>query len=185
MKIRLVTQNPYKVEEARAFLKGSCVEVVHVKKTIHELQTKDMQKLVNDKVLKAFQKVGRPVFVEHTGLYLAGLKNFPGGLTQIFWDDLKANTFSRILGNLEATGATAKTVIAYCDAKDLHFFEGSIEGDIAPEPRGDRSFQWDCVFIPKGHNKTFAELGEEKNKISMRKLAFDKFREFLCKEPKQ
>jgi XTP/dITP diphosphohydrolase len=38
----------------------------------------------------------------------------------------------------------------------------------------------DTIFIPDGHDKTFAELGNAmKNEISMRRLAFDKFTAFL------
>jgi len=133
-------------------------------------------------VLKAFNQIGRPVFIEHTGLYIESLQGFPGGLTQVFWDKLEADKFSELLGGLENTSLTARTVIAYCDAKKIYTFEGSVEGQISPEPKGDRAFQWDCVFIPNGYTETFAELGEKKNEISMRKLAFEKFREFLLKE---
>ena len=36
-----------------------------------------------------------------------------------------------------------------------------------------------CVFIPDGEEKTFSELGEKKNDISMRKIAFDAFNKHL------
>lgn len=100
----------------------------------------------------------------------------------MFWDKLKAEKFSELFGGLENTSLTAKTVIAFCDAKKVYTFEGSVEGNIAPEPRGNKSFQWDCVFIPKGFQETFAEMGDKKNEISMRKIAFDNFREFLVSE---
>ena len=54
--------------------------------------------------------------------------------------------------------------------------------ETSTDPRGNREFQWDCVFIPKGYEETFAEMGKKKNEISMRKLAFDSFREFLVTE---
>lgn len=44
---------------------------------------------------------------------------------------------------------------------------------------GPRDFQWDCIFIPDGESETFAEMGDRKNEISMRKKAFDKFKEYL------
>ncbi|HIE1052061.1 TPA: non-canonical purine NTP pyrophosphatase, partial [Escherichia coli] len=46
-------------------------------------------------------------------------------------------------------------------------------------PKGPRDFQWDCIFIPDGESETFAEMGDRKNEISMRKKAFDKFKEYL------
>jgi len=182
MEIRFVTKNPHKAKEVEAILGNIGVSIVDVPLKIHEIQTEDIQDIVRDKVLKAFNIIGRPVFIEHTGLYINSLQGFPGGLTQVFWDKLKADSFSNLLGNLEETSLTAKTVIAFCDTKKIHIFEGEIEGNISPEPRGNREFQWDCVFIPKGYDQTFAELGGKKNEISMRKIAFDKFRDFLLKE---
>lgn len=184
MKIRFITKNQFKVDEVNKILEGTGVEVIAAKHEINELQTDDVKLLVRDKLLKAFKKVGRPVFVEHTGLYIESLNGFPGGLTQIFWDKLQAETFSNLLGSSINTKVVAKTIIGYCDSRKIHMFEGSIIGNIADQPRGNRDFQWDCVFIPEGFNETFAEMGDRKNEISMRKLAFDEFKKFLNKECK-
>ena len=182
LEIRFVTKNPHKVKEVKTILGDINVSIMHAQLIINEIQTENIKDIVRDKIIKAFNEIGRPVFIEHTGLYIDSLQGFPGGLTQVFWDKLQADKFSSIFGGLENTKLTAKTAIGFCDAKKIHFFEGDIEGNIAPEPRGDRAFQWDCVFVPKGYDLTFAELGEKKNEISMRKIAFDKFRKFLSKE---
>lgn len=179
MEINFVTKNPHKAQEVQDILGDIGVSIVHASLTIHEIQTEDINLIVRDKVIKAFNQVGRPVFIEHTGLYIDSLQGFPGGLTQVFWDKLKAEKFSELFGGLENTSLTAKTVIAFCDAKNIYTFEGAIEGNIAPVPRGNKEFQWDCVFIPKGFQETFAEMGKKKNEISMRKIAFDNFRKFL------
>ncbi|MCG3703807.1 hypothetical protein L5F68_05605 [Aliarcobacter butzleri] len=177
MQIRFVTNNEHKFHEVKAMI--NVADVVIAKLKIEEIQTDDVEKLVKDKLLKAFKKVGRPVFVEHTGLYIKSLNDLPGGLTQIFWDKLEADQFSKILGNLDTTNALAKTTIAYCDGKKIHYFEGEIEGKISSEPKGKRDFQWDCVFVPDGEIMTFAEMGDKKNEISMRKIAFEKFNKHL------
>ncbi|MDO6514400.1 non-canonical purine NTP pyrophosphatase [Neptuniibacter sp. 2_MG-2023] len=182
MDIRFVTKNPHKAQEVETILSGLGVSIIPTPLEIHEIQTEDIYDIARDKILKAFKQISRPVFVEHTGLYIDSLKGFPGGLTQVFWDKLEADNFSKLLGQLDNTDLKAKTVIAYCDSKKLHIFEGVVEGNIAPEPRGNRDFQWDCVFIPKGYDQTYAELGDIKNDISMRKIAFDRFRDFLLEE---
>ncbi len=179
MKIRFVSKNDFKVNEVQKILEGTGVTIIAAKHSINEIQTENVNELVKDKLLKAFNKVGRPVFVEHTGLYIDSLNGFPGGLTQIFWDKLEADMFSSLFGKGERLGLVAKTIIGYCDAKKMYFFEGEIRGSISPEPRGDRKFQWDCIFIPEGETETFAEMGDKKNNISMRKIAFDQFKEFL------
>ncbi|EOI0111676.1 non-canonical purine NTP pyrophosphatase [Vibrio cholerae] len=181
MKLRFITKNDHKVDEVNKLLEGVGVDVVAAKHSINEIQTDDVDLLVKDKLLKAFKIVGRPVFVEHTGLYIDNLNEFPGGLTQIFWDKLEADKFSTLFGTGDNTKVIAKTIIGYCDSMKIHTFKGEIRGTIAPEPKGDRSFQWDCIFIPDGESLTFSEMGDKKNEISMRKLAFDKFKEFLKK----
>ncbi|MBK1730735.1 non-canonical purine NTP pyrophosphatase [Thiococcus pfennigii] len=181
MKLRFLTKNPHKAEEVAAILEGTGISVVHAPIEIHEIQTEDIDAIVRDKAIKAFHIIGRPVFIEHTGLYIDTLKGFPGGLTQVLWDKLQADRFSELLGKLDPPTLTAKTVIAYCDGRKIHTFTGEIGGRIAQEPKGNRAFQWDCVFIPDGYNKTFAELGAEKNEISMRRRAFDEFSDFLKK----
>lgn len=179
MEIRFVTKNPLKAKEVESILGNVGVKIIPVSLKIHEIQTESIEDIVRDKVLKAFNMVGKPLFIEHTGLYIDSLEGFPGGLTQVFWDKLKADKFSQLFGQLEDDILTAKTVIAYCDAKKIYTFEGEIKGRVAPEPRGPRDFQWDPVFIPDGYDETFAEMGQRKSEISMRKIAFEKFRDFL------
>jgi XTP/dITP diphosphohydrolase len=178
--LRFVSRNKYKLDEAKTILDPLGVAIVPVEKAIEELQTDNPRVLVRDKALKAFEYLGEPLFVEHTGLYLDYLNGLPGGLTQIFWDSLKEDRFAQLFGNPHHK-VMAKTVIGYIDGKKCHFFEGEISGRISSEPRGPRGFQWDCVFVPEGFDKTFAELGDKKNEISMRRRALDSFAGFLKK----
>ncbi|MBP6733736.1 MAG: non-canonical purine NTP pyrophosphatase [Chromatiaceae bacterium] len=181
MNLRFVTKNPHKASEVQEILRPTGVKIIHAPVEIHEIQIEDIHAIVRDKVLKAFTIIGRPVFIEHTGLYIDSLNGFPGGLTQVFWDKLQAEQFAALFGGLASTALTARTVIAYCDGRKIHTFDGEIRGRIAPEPKGDRAFQWDCIFIPADFDKTFAELGSVKNEISMRRRAFDKFSDYLLR----
>ena len=173
MRIRFLSGNPLKIAEATAILSGVGVQVVPVEFTVTELQTDDTVSLVRDKTLKAFHRLGHKVFVEQTGLFIDQMHGLPGGLTQVFWDKLGPDRVCELFGRGEVIGVTAKTRIGYCDGRNIHQFEGEIRGAFAPEPRGDRTFQWDCVFVPDGHDETFAEMGERKNEISMRRRALD------------
>lgn len=179
MKIRFVSKNRLKIQEIQTILAPLGIEVLPIEHSIEELQTEDVNNLVRDKLLKAFKLTGKPVLVEHTGLYIDFLNGFPGGLTQIFWDKLQADKFSAIFGSTEENSVIAKTVIGFCNSQKIEIFEGAIEGSIANTPRGPRDFQWDCIFIPKGYKETFAEMGDKKNEISMRKIAFEKLTGYL------
>lgn len=179
MKIRFMSSNPHKIAEVERILGPVGIEIIAVPQKIQELQTEDVYALVKDKLIKAFGSIGRPLFVEHTGLYLSGLNGLPAGLTQIFWDQLKEDRFARLVAGLNDDKVTARTVLGYCDGHKMHLFEGAIEGKVPEMPAGPTKFQWDCVFIPNGFSETFAEMGPAKDNISMRRIALDKFAEHL------
>jgi len=76
--------------------------------------------------------------------------------------------------------ARFRTVIAYIEQGNIHYFEGKIEGSIATEPKGHAGFGYDPIFVPNAYDLSFAELGsEQKNKISHRALAVNQFAKFL------
>jgi XTP/dITP diphosphohydrolase len=61
-----------------------------------------------------------------------------------------------------------------------HLFDGTCEGRIALAPRGQGGFGYDPLFVPTGHQQSFAELGEEvKNRISHRAQALEKMKKAL------
>lgn len=175
MKIRFMSGNKHKIKEVQRILGPVDVDIVPISRKIEELQTQDVDALVRDKLIKAFHEIGRPLFVEHTGLYLRGLNDLPAGLTQIFWDRLEARRFADLVAALGDDKVIAKTVLGYCDGRQMRLFEGAIEGTVPRTPAGPEDFQWDCVFIPDGYTKTFAEMGAGKNDISMRRIALNKF----------
>lgn len=172
-----VSKNQHKQAEAQSILQPAGIEVLADHSEINELQTIDTDALVRDKALKAFKMIGRPLFVEHTGLYLDMLGGFPGGLTQIFWDSLKKDRFAQLFASDEHR-AVAKTYVGYVDGQRIRVVMGEVAGRIVP-PRVDHGFQWDCVFVPDGYEQTFSEMGAKKNEISMRRLALEKLRALL------
>ncbi len=65
-------------------------------------------------------------------------------------------------------------------AKDIHIFDGKLHGKLTYPPRGNNGFGYDPIFIPSNYKKTLAELkSSTKNKISHRRMAIIKLREFI------
>lgn len=59
-------------------------------------------------------------------------------------------------------------------------FEGRCDGVLAREPVGGAGFGYDPLFIPRGFERTYAQLSEtEKNKISHRGRAWEKLADYL------
>jgi len=76
--------------------------------------------------------------------------------------------------------ALALTRLPWSENDEPKVFEGSCEGLIAFAPAGHGGFGYDPLFIPHGHNRSFAELGEQiKNRISHRARALAKLRAWL------
>lgn len=180
--IYFLSSNQQKFKEVKNIIEKLVdnIQVLQAEIKIDELQNEDMKIIIKDKTIKAFNKIRNPLIVEQTGLELEDLNGFPGGLTQIFWDKLEADKFSKYFSKKTGTGkAIAKTIIGYCDGKKIKIFEGEIQGTIVEIPRGNRDFQWDCVFEPEGIKQTFSEMGDRKSEISMRKKALQKLCEYL------
>jgi XTP/dITP diphosphohydrolase len=72
--------------------------------------------------------------------------------------------------------------VCFSDEIELRteLFDGQCEGHIAFAPSGAGGFGYDPLFIPRGHNQSFGELGEEiKNGLSHRARALEKLRAWL------
>src|SRR5690349_19422216 len=127
MELRFLTKNENKLFEFQQLFERAGHEIVRAPFSIDEIQTEDMEALVIDKAVKAFARVKRPIFVDHTGLYFDFLGGFPGGLTEIFWNKLKNQRLTEIIGQSAQPQATAVTLLGYCDGRTIRVFKGSIE----------------------------------------------------------
>jgi XTP/dITP diphosphohydrolase len=78
----------------------------------------------------------------------------------------------------EGSATNASPVCAANEAElGTELFEGACEGRIAFAPSGKGGFGYDPLFIPDGHQISFAELGEAvKNQLSHRARALAKLR---------
>jgi non-canonical purine NTP pyrophosphatase (RdgB/HAM1 family) len=106
-----------------------------------------------------------PFFVEHSGVTIRAWHNMPGGLTSIFMKTVGPEGICRMMQAYvlpEERDAVAIAVIG-CSSVEGHleFFRSEVPGMIAESPRGNSSFGWDAIFIPDGHNHTYAEMESE------------------------
>ena len=150
-------------------------------------------------------------FADDTGLEVDALNGAPGvysaryaslasqtntaNITSPAGHDSEANMARLLkeLGNNNNRKARFRTVIALIQKKDIcpcgctsikeiHKFEGIVEGEIIRERRGGEGFGYDPIFQPDGYDKTFAELGMDiKNHISHRARATQKLADYLLK----
>jgi non-canonical purine NTP pyrophosphatase (RdgB/HAM1 family) len=156
------------------------VPVEHRKLDLHEIQSLNLNEVVEDKARRAYEIVKEPVLVEDVSLIFRGMKSLPGPLIKWFFETLGNDGFCKLVDSLSTRDAYAEVMFAICDNDGVHTFSGSMEGTISESPRGEMGFGWDPVFIPKGYSKTWAEMtDDDKHKTSMRKIALEKMTTFL------
>lgn len=154
--------------------------VDHVKLDLHEIQSLNLKKIVEDKAKRAYEITKSPTLVEDVSLTFLALKALPGPLIKWFLETLGNEGLCRLLDNFDNRNAFAEVEFAICDGAGVHTFSGSINGTISKSPRGEMGFGWDPIFIPKGYSKTWAEMtDDEKRATSMRKIALEKMSAFL------
>ena len=132
-----------------------------------------------------FEKCGKDVFADDTGLEVESLGGAPGVHSARYAGEEKNSTanIAKLLQQLAGVHnrkARFRTVIALIMNRKEYLFEGTVSGGIIETARGTEGFGYDPVFVPQGYSKTFAELPlSEKNAISHRSEAFRKLLHFL------
>jgi inosine triphosphate pyrophosphatase len=175
-----ITGNKNKFEEIKEIIP----DLERLDMDLAEIQDMDARKIIEHKLKEALlHHRGKNFIVEDTSLCLESLKGLPGPLIKWFLETIGCGGLADIAHASGNNKATARTYIGYARSDgDIYFFDGEIAGTIVP-PRGESNFGWDIIFVPDGYKKTFAELGRaEKQKISMRKIAAKKLKEFLDKD---
>lgn len=192
-KIVLSTGNLNKVDEIKNILKELPIEVI----SKNEINLKDL-KIIEDgrtleensiKKAKALSdKIDYMVMADDSGLFVDVLDGEPGVYSSRYGgeegNDNKNNEKllkelkNTSLGNRTGSFRTVITLIK--EDKEVITVEGECKGHIAFEKKGKGGFGYDPLFMPEGYDKSFAELGEEeKNKISHRAKALEKFKKIL------
>jgi XTP/dITP diphosphohydrolase len=142
-----------------------------------------------EKARAVAQVLGVPAIADDSGIEVDALDGGPGPRSARFAGEWAsdADNLAKLIGlvaDLEPDARTARyrcvAAIAWPDGRTMHA-EGTCEGALIGQPRGDRGFGYDPVFVPRGERRTMAELGdEEKDRISHRGRAFRALAELLA-----
>jgi XTP/dITP diphosphohydrolase len=193
MELIFATNNQHKADEIRAVVppnikittleeEGIDIEIPEPHETLEENAA--------EKGRTIFAYTGKNCIGEDTGLEVNALNGEPGVYSARYASEeqsdkltISEKNIAKLLKKLQPhadRSAQFRTVIFLILDNKEYFFEGICKGSIGFEPKGDKGFGYDPVFIPEGSGKTFAEMSmEEKNQYSHRKKAMDKLVAFL------
>jgi XTP/dITP diphosphohydrolase len=180
MKLLFATHNIHKLDEARDILGKLDIEIEHLEIEYDEPRGEDTSEIAEKSAKDLFSIIGKPLFLDDSGLFIDELKGFPGPYSAWVFKKMGYEGMLKLLDGKENRKAYFKSSIAYANEKGTFIFEGIVKGEIAKEAKGKNGFGYDPIFVPEGFQKTFAEMdNEEKNSISHRKMALQKFKDFL------
>jgi XTP/dITP diphosphohydrolase len=182
------TNNQHKVEEIRSVI-GSTFNIITLTEAGIDMDIPEPHDTIKENAIEKAVVINRltnkNVFSEDTGLEVDALNGEPGVKSARYAGNNKnfqAN-IDKLLMMLRPHKnrlARFRTVICLMLNGQQHLFESICEGKIITEQKGNKGFGYDPVFIPKGSDKTFAEMDmEEKNMYSHRRKATGQLISFL------
>lgn len=187
-KLCFATNNRHKLAEVSQMLEGKYELLTLQDIGCHEELAEDQHTLEGNSHQKAayvWDNYHVSCFADDTGLEVEALNGAPGVYSARYagLQRSDADNIEKLLQSLqgqENRRARFRTSITLILDGQQHQFEGIVTGSIATEWKGDKGFGYDPVFIPDGHDRTFAQMSaEEKNAISHRGRATQELVRFL------
>ena len=193
-KIIFATGNAGKMKEVREILKDLNVEVLSMKEAGIQADVEENGKTLQENaVIKAreIMKIsGEVVLADDSGLEIDYLNKEPGIYSARYMGEdtsyrIKNGNLIERLQGVPDEKRTARFVCAIAAAfpdGSVETTEGTIEGRIGYEEKGENGFGYDPIFYVPEFGCTTAELtGEQKNQISHRGKALEAMKEILKK----
>jgi XTP/dITP diphosphohydrolase len=191
-KLLLATHNKHKADEFQAMLRDFGVEVLTLDAFPQIGEIAEDAETIEGNALKKAKEVydltGIPAMADDTGLEVFYLNKAPGVYSSRYarLEATYAENCRKLLTNLKGVpprrrGAQFRCVLALVAPGTAPIFaEGVCPGVITESPIGDGGFGYDPIFLPEGHNQTFAEMPlDVKNAISHRGRALQRMKELL------
>jgi XTP/dITP diphosphohydrolase len=185
-KLLIATNNNHKVEEISRMLSGLPFEVISLRDVHNAPHTIEDQPTLEGNAIKkareAFEATGFLSLADDTGLECYYLELEPGVFSARYagenatYDDNNKKLLRAMKGVPERRRyAQFRTVVALVGSGIEKLFEGRVEGKILEQARGVNGFGYDPLFVPRGYDRTYAEMTiEEKNTLSHRAMALQK-----------
>ena len=186
MTLIFATSNRNKFEEAKGVVARYGVKLKMRDVTLREIQSDKLAEIARWSAAQACEVVNEPVLVEDAGLFIGGLRGFPGPYSSFVFRAIGNEGVLKLMRGVSDRRAEFKSAVGYCEpgSKPV-IFEGVAKGRITLVARGSRGFGFDPIFMVRGSHKTFGEMEvAEKNELSHRAKAMRKFIKWYEKRKK-
>lgn len=166
--VYLGTTNPGKIKEMTELLASLGIKARQLENIPDVPETARSYK--GNATLKAetlSRQFGVPVLSEDSGLGVRALHGAPGLYSGRFSgatdhnSKMNAEKLLEVMKNEPDRRAAFITAAALCANGKTFSVTRRKPGTISTEPRGDKGFSYDTVFIPEGSDQTYAETGDK------------------------
>ncbi|WP_423207618.1 RdgB/HAM1 family non-canonical purine NTP pyrophosphatase [Paracoccus yeei] len=186
-RLLVATHNRGKLDEIRAMMAPHGIEVTSAGDMGLPEPAETESSFIGNARIKAraaMQATGLPVLADDSGITVDGLDGAPGVYTADWAETPNGRDFMQAMvrtwNELEArkvpeprTAQFRATLILLWPDGHEEIFEGVAPGRLVWPPRGVQGHGYDPIFVPDGHDLTYAEMTpEQKNAISHRARAF-------------
>jgi XTP/dITP diphosphohydrolase len=181
MKIYLITKNHFKVEEATAVLQEFNIIVEQINDEKYEPKEMSLEEVAKYNAKHFYEKYEKPVMVDDTGVFFSAYPDFPGNHPKLMFELLGYKGLLKLLEG-EKRDAEFRTVIGYCDDKNLRTFTGRLhcKVDIKVNDPTIDVLPYERIMLLNGRSiSSFSR--KQKNRVSHRAAAFRKLGEWLVK----
>lgn len=187
MKLIIASNNAHKIYEIKKILSGKFSEILSIREAGIDHETVEDGNTFAENALKKAREIveisGCASLADDSGICAHALDGAPGIYSARFAgeyigqesDDANNALLLERLADKEDKTAhyTCAMALVYPDGREV-IAEGYMYGSITDNPRGERGFGYDPIFIPDGENRTVAQMSdEEKNAISHRGRALE------------
>ncbi len=168
MKLKVITSNPGKVAEYQKAFDELGIEMEHYRLPYDEVQTFDLEEVVEKGMDEIISKGVRNFIIDDTGLFIDSLKGFPGVWSAFVQKTIGNPGILKLMEGVKDRGAEFRCCIG-CDIDGRRIVvTGVCRGFITDSEQGSEGFGYDPIFSPDG-KLTFSEMSiEDKNRISHR-----------------
>ena len=173
-----ITSNEGKFIEAKKIGGRYGINIEWKRMEYLEPQGNDLIEIARKSAELLAEKIKEPFFIEDSGLFIEALNGFPGPYSSFVFKTIGNEGIIKLMKGIKNRKAHFIAVIAYFDGKNVHTFIGRVDGEISEKIRGTKGFGYDPVFLYG--DKTFAEMGDEKNEVSHRRKALERFFEWYA-----
>jgi XTP/dITP diphosphohydrolase len=187
IRILLASRNRQKLKELAACLQGLELDLITLDEVVDAPLVEEDGETFQENAVKKATEVARATgmltVADDSGLVVDALGGAPGVRSSRYAHETATDRENnekllREMSDVPEELRSARFVCAAAVADPdglVGVVEGSCEGSIAIEERGEHGFGYDPLFTKAGYNKTFAELSPDiKNRISHRFLALQK-----------